>query len=143
MANHAVVMARLIVKGKDYGPQTFVVQIRESGSHQPMPGVELGDLGPKLGYENKDNGYAIFTHLRIPRSALLNRYISVSTEGEVRTHGNPKIGYFTMLYNRILILLEAPEFSMSCVTIALRYSAYRRQFRTQPGSGEEGKVLDY
>lgn len=34
----------------------------------PMPGVKSGDLGPKLGYNSKDNGWLTFDHVRIPRT---------------------------------------------------------------------------
>ena len=142
MGNHAFVIARLIVKGKDYGPQTFIVPIRSMEDHMPLPGVEVGDIGPKHGYQNKDNGYAIFTNVRVPRSSLLCRYIRVSREGEVSTHGDPKVAYFTMMYNRILIIQEASHYLSRPVTIALRYSAFRSQFKTAEGGGER-KVLDY
>ena len=32
-----------------------------------MPGVDCGDIGPKLGGDTKDNGYTIFHNVRIPR----------------------------------------------------------------------------
>ena len=73
-SNHAVVMARMIINGKDYGPQPFMVQIRDRETHLPMPGIELGDIGSKIGYESKDNGYMILNHYRIPRTNLV-RYI--------------------------------------------------------------------
>jgi acyl-CoA oxidase len=38
----------------------------------PLPGMELGDIGPKLGYESKDNGYAIFKNVKIPRRNMVN-----------------------------------------------------------------------
>jgi acyl-CoA oxidase len=37
-STHAVVMARLILDGKDYGPHAFMVQLRCLDSHKPMPG---------------------------------------------------------------------------------------------------------
>lgn len=113
------------MKGKDHGPQTFIVPLRSEDDHAPLPGVEVGDIGLKYGYHNKDNGYAIFTNVRVPRSALLCKYIRVSREGEVTLHGNPKIGYFTMMLTRIIILREAPQYLARVLTIALRYSAFR------------------
>jgi len=41
-------MARLFLHGKDYGPHPFVIQLRDLETHQPLPGVELGDIGPKV-----------------------------------------------------------------------------------------------
>ena len=51
------------MKDKDYGPQTFIVPIRSMEDFLPLPGVEVGDIGPKHGYQNMDNGYAIFTNV--------------------------------------------------------------------------------
>jgi len=33
-----------------------------------MPGVKTGDIGPKLGFRGKDNGWGTFNNVRIPRS---------------------------------------------------------------------------
>jgi hypothetical protein len=47
IATHAVVYARLIIDGKDYGVHEFMVQLRDD-KHRPMPGVDVGDIGPKV-----------------------------------------------------------------------------------------------
>jgi len=47
-ANHAVVMAQLIINGKSYGPHPFIVQIRDMETHEPLEGVYVGDIGPKF-----------------------------------------------------------------------------------------------
>jgi len=49
-ANTALVMAQLIVNGKNLGPHTFVVPIRDLETHEPLPNVYVGDIGPKIGY---------------------------------------------------------------------------------------------
>jgi len=36
-----------------------------------LPGIELGDIGPKIGYNSKDNGYIIFKNVRIPRENMV------------------------------------------------------------------------
>jgi len=59
-ATHAVIFARLITKGKDYGVQSFIVPIRSLETHKPFPGVEVGEIGVKLGYNAMDNGYLSF-----------------------------------------------------------------------------------
>lgn len=42
-------MARLFTRGRDYGPHAFVVQIRDLATHLPLPGIMVGDIGPKMG----------------------------------------------------------------------------------------------
>lgn len=40
-------------------------------------GVELGDIGPKLGYNNIDNGFLRFNHYRIPIENMCMRHSKV------------------------------------------------------------------
>lgn len=37
-SNHAVVMAHLIIDGKNHGMHAFMVQLRDTDTHEPMPG---------------------------------------------------------------------------------------------------------
>lgn len=50
-ANVALVMAQLIIDGRNYGPHTFVVPVRDLKTHEPLSGVFVGDIGPKFGYK--------------------------------------------------------------------------------------------
>jgi hypothetical protein len=69
-----VAMARLFIKGKDYGPHAFVVPIRDMHTHLPLPGIKVGDIGPKFGYNGVDNGFLSFNHVRVPRDNMLMRF---------------------------------------------------------------------
>ena len=59
-ANYALVFARCLVDGNYFGIQPFVVPIRDLETHNPLPGIKVGDIGPKLGYHTTDNGYLMF-----------------------------------------------------------------------------------
>jgi alkylation response protein AidB-like acyl-CoA dehydrogenase len=77
-STHAVVYARLITEGKDYGIHGFIVQLRSLEDHSPLPGVTLGDIGGKFGsgaYNSMDNGVLRFDHVRIPRDQMLMRFV--------------------------------------------------------------------
>ena len=41
----------------------------------------MGDIGPKFGYDSKDNGYLRFKNVRIPRTNLFSRFFEVDREG--------------------------------------------------------------
>lgn len=80
---HAIVFARMIIDGTDYGVSPFMVQVRNLDNHSIMPGIDLGDIGKKLGFNSADNGYASFNQVRIPRTHLLSRLAEVDKEGNI------------------------------------------------------------
>ena len=43
----------------------------------PLAGVKVGDIGAKLGYNSKDNGWLMFDEVRIPRENMLCRFAYV------------------------------------------------------------------
>jgi len=143
-ATHAVVMARLCIDGKDYGPHAYLVQLRDLVKHLPMPGIKVGDIGPKFGYGGVDNGYMSMDHVRIPRDQMFMKYSQVTEEGRyvAPPAANSKASYSTMVLIRADIVKGAGNVLARAVTIATRYSAVRRQ--TAPAKGErETQVLDY
>jgi len=74
-------MAKLIINGKQRGVQAFLVQIRSLKDHSVMPGIELGDLGSKMGMTPKDNGYMIFNQVKVPRFNMFSRVCQVEKDG--------------------------------------------------------------
>ena len=64
--------ARLIIDDQDYGVQFFIVPIRDANTHEHLPGIEVGDMGPKIGYNSKDNGFLSLKNVRIPRANMVN-----------------------------------------------------------------------
>lgn len=68
---YAAVYAKLMINGKSHGVQVFLVPTRNPTTWEPLPGLEMGDIGPKFGYNSKDNGYMILRNVRIPRTNLL------------------------------------------------------------------------
>lgn len=64
-----------------------MVPIRDK-DHKPLPGVEVGDIGPKMGYNCKDNGYLMMKNIKIPRKNMLMKFQRVSKEGKYEVIGN-------------------------------------------------------
>lgn len=130
-----------------HGPQTFILQIRDEKTHQPLPGIAVGDIGPKYGYASMDNGYMLFDHFRAPKSAMLSRYAEVSEEtGTLVRTGHPAVLYGSLTFVRAHIIMHARLVLARAVTVAVRYCAVRRQFKDRDStnsSDEEMKVLDY
>lgn len=141
VANHVVTQAQLIIDNKNHGVQTFIVQIRDMETHKPLPGITVGDIGPKFGYNTKDNGYLRFQNVRVPRENMLAKYTKVNKNGEYVRTGNEKIGYATMMSIRRIVITAAPLFLAQILTIGVRYSLIRSQFKNEQGL--ETRVLDY
>ncbi|CAM8988893.1 unnamed protein product [Rhodiola kirilowii] len=146
VSTHAVVYARLIIEGKDYGVHGFIVQLRSLDDHSPLPGITVGDIGPKFGngaYNSMDNGLLIFENVRIPRDQMFMRVLQVTRYGKVVKSEVPRqLSYGTMVFVRQSIVYEASTALSRAVCIATRYSAVRRQFGSQNG-GLETQVIDY
>lgn len=146
VANHAVVMAQLIINGKHYGPHPFVVQIRDMKTHEPLPNVQVGDIGPKFGYNTMDNGFLLFNHVKIPHTNMLARFSRVNPDsGRYEKPSNPAVVYGTLTWVRSNIVLQSGSVLARGVTIATRYCAVRRQFQDLDAKGTvgENQVINY
>jgi acyl-CoA oxidase len=142
----AAVFAQLITGDERQGVHAFVVPIRNSDG-SPCVGVTISDCGLKAGLNGVDNGRLSFDQVRIPRTALLNRYGDVAADGTYSTPIADKTRrFFTMLgtlvQGRISVAGGSGSATKVALAIALRYGDVRRQF-SSPGSSEEIAVLDY
>ncbi|KAJ9091546.1 hypothetical protein QFC21_007171 [Naganishia friedmannii] len=127
-ATHCAVFAQLIVKGKKCGVKTFIVQLRDVQTFQLKPGVNIGDIGKKMGRDGIDNGYIQFTYVRVPRAHMLMKHTQVSREGIVTDPPLAQLTYGALLSGRIAMVADSSNTAKKALTIALRYAAVRRQF---------------
>ena len=160
-ANHAMIIAQLIDgQGKVRGIHNFLVPLRSMDDHTLLPGVTTGDIGPKIGYNNMDNGYAMFDNVKIPRRNMAMRFAYVDEEGNYTkvTGGEKsssdaasKVAYITMMQVRAYIIHSSNEALAMACTIAIRYSTVRRQgynadsadTKRKNNAPNEFQVLDY
>lgn len=49
-------------------------------------GITVGDIGPKFGFDEVDNGYLKLDNFRIPRENMLMKYAKVRRCGPGRYH---------------------------------------------------------
>lgn len=141
---HALVFANLIIAGKNYGFHGFMVQLRKSDG-TVMPGVELGEIGPKLNFTSNNIGYSRFTRVRIPMDRLFSKHSTVTAAGEyvAAPRSLSKFRYISMMLARTGIVRIAYKMCAKATTIAVRYSAVRLQGFKEKGLAEEHYVLDY
>uniref|UniRef100_A0AAY4A5K3 Acyl-coenzyme A oxidase n=1 Tax=Denticeps clupeoides TaxID=299321 RepID=A0AAY4A5K3_9TELE len=141
-SNHAIVLAQLYTQGKCHGLHAFIVPIRSMSTHKPLPGVVVGDIGPKFGFDEVDNGYLKFENVRIPRENMLMKYSKVRPDGTFHKPPSDKLTYGTMVFIRSMIVGESARALSKACTIAIRYSAVRHQSELRPGEPEP-QILDY
>ena len=145
-AQAAVVFARLITAGVDHGVHALFVPVRDE-SGNPLPGISIEDDGYKGGLPGVDNGRFAFDHVRVPRTHLLDRYGSVSEDGEYSSPiESPGRRFFTMLgtlvQGRVSLVGASNTAAKLAADIAVRYALARRQFQS-PDAAEESTLLSY
>jgi acyl-CoA oxidase len=141
----AVVFAQLETLGESYGVHAFLIDIRDE-SGEPRPGVRIEDCGEKMGLNGVDNGRLWFDDVRIPRSALLDRFGQVTKEGEYQSAiPSSSKRFFTMLSTlvggRVSVACGATSAAKVGLAIALRYAGARTQF--PDSEGNEKRLIDY
>ncbi len=141
----ATVFAQLETEGENHGVHAFLVPIRDEEG-RPLAGVQIEDCGDKVGLQGVDNGRIRFQRVRIPRQNLLNRFGDVTPDGRYESPiASDGKRFFTMLgtlvTGRISIAAASVSAAKTALTVAVRYSAVRRQFG--PSGADEVPVLDY
>lgn len=144
-ARMATVFARLRIGSDDHGVHAFLVHIRDAHG-AVAPGVRIEDCGAKAGLNGVDNGRIWFDGVRVGADALLDRFARITPDGRYESP-IPSAGrrFFTMLgtlvSGRISVAAASQTITKKALTIAVRYTARRRQFG--PAGGGEVSVLDY
>ncbi|KAL6048645.1 fatty-acyl coenzyme A oxidase [Balamuthia mandrillaris] len=136
-ATHTVALCRLLVDGEDKGLQWFIVPLRSRTTGHLLPGVACGDIGAKMGRNGLDNGWILFTQVRVPLENMLMKWAQLTPDGKFSSPPNPQLAYNTLIGERIFALLAMSDQIRQAVTIAVRYGAVRRQ-----GSKDQA-ILDY
>ncbi|CAD6981063.1 unnamed protein product [Tilletia controversa] len=143
---HAVVQAQLILDGKGIGPHLFFVPLRSVETGQLFEGVHAGDIGPKAygAFGGLDNGWARSDHYRIPRENMFMKHSQVTKEGQYVKPPSSKMSYLGLTFIRSQMIDRCGWMLSRGITIAIRYSSVRRQFRgpdSTTKSDEERAVI--
>lgn len=141
----ATVFAQLEIGEDRHGVHAFLVPIRDEQG-EPLPGVYIDDCGHKMGLNGVDNGRLWFDNVRIPNGNLLDKYASVSDEGEYSSPiASDSKRFFTMIGTlvggRVSVGAAGLSVAKSALTIAIRYAAMRRQFG--PSGKPESPILNF
>ncbi|KAF7991392.1 hypothetical protein HCN44_002954 [Aphidius gifuensis] len=140
--NYAVVVAQLYTKGECKGIHPFIVQLRDEETHEPLDGIKIGEIGAKLGMNATNNGFLGFDNVRIPRENMLMKNSQVLEDGTYVKPATDKLTYGTMMFVRVVIVKDLSRYLSKAVTIAIRYSAIRRQSQINTNQGE-CQIIDF
>ncbi|CAG0890368.1 unnamed protein product [Cyprideis torosa] len=149
-ATHGIVFAQLELPDGQPSPglHSFVVPLRDRKTLLPYPGVTIGDMGKKIGFNGLDNGFLQFSQYRIPRENLLNRTGDVTPEGRYQSPYPSSTMRFaatlgTLSMGRVFIVWMCLANLQKAMTIAVRYSCARRQFADSKAGEEEIAIWEY
>jgi len=125
---HCVCFANLYLDGKNHGIQAFMLQLRDQDG-KLMPGVEVGETGPKIIGGHTNIGYARFDRVRIPRFNMFQKLSKVTREGKfiAPPPKQGKVKNISMMMMRVFNVEWAARDTSKAATIAIRYSMVRRQ----------------
>jgi len=97
---------------------------------KPSPGVMIEDMGHKIGLNGVDNGRLVFTNVRIPRVAMLNKLNDVNADGKfISDIAKPSNRFFKvadrLLSGRLCIASMCLGGMKKCIYTTIRYSQQR------------------
>lgn len=147
-ATHCVLAAQLIIDNKNYGLHWFIVQLRDLNTHEALPGIKIGDIGQKNGWNFLDHGMVSFDNITIDRTALLNKYQDVNEDGSyvLRSVKNDNQRFALTLSalsgGRAGISQFVTHTAKIGLCIAIRYSYVRKQF-SDSKYNDELPVIQY
>lgn len=95
-------------------------------TREALPGIEVGEVGPKTGMIATDNGWLRFNKYRVPRENMLARLNEIQPDGTFVKKLESRIGYASMMRIRCGIVNDAGVKLSKAAVITTRYSVIRR-----------------
>ena len=144
-ANMGVLFAQLIANGKNQGVHAFLIPIRDEEGNI-VPGMMIGDCGTKMGQNGVDNGWVMFSAMKVTKDALLDKFSWIDENGKFKskikkTSQRFAIQISALTAGRLAVSLSSVTSIFVGCSIGLRYCTVRRQFGESKGM--ENTLMDY
>jgi acyl-CoA oxidase len=111
-------------------------------THKSLPGIIVGEIGNKIGFNTVNNGYLGFENVRVPLKNMLMKNAKVLENGEFVRQKSSILAYGTMTSVRVRIVEDQAVYLSKAVTIAMRYATVRRQSPIDPNQPEP-KIIEH
>ena len=140
-SNMTIVWAQLYIRDHCHGVHAIVVPLRDQETHKVLPGITIGDCGPKFGLNGVDNGFIEFNRFRVPVGNLLNRVSGVDEKGEFFSKASSEGKRFgttlaALSEGRLFMCCHSSTSALCALAIAIRYTFARKQFTNGKGQKE-------
>jgi len=136
-AELGVVIADLIIKGKSHGPHPFFMKLREGEEGGLLPGIRIVDMGTKTIANDLDNARVWFDNVKLPKSALLNKFADIDDDGNYVQSTDEKMR-IEVIGQRLLTgrMAIAEAALLSCRVLHMRTEQYAKTKICNGLSGE-------